>query len=234
MDKKEFDAVVVGSGPNGLSAAIALQREGLAVLLIEGKKEIGGGLSSLALTLPGYIHDRCSAIHPLAATSPFFNSLPLAAHGLHFVYPEIDAAHPFDDGSAALLQRSVARTAEDLGDPAYERLMRSLVNEWSAIMPEVLAPLHFSDASDVNGRVWVKGPAVGGCAGEALFHGSIPGTLGGDGCACHAAVVEGAGRCDRAGIAGCRPHPWLAGRGRRVRSSREKPGCTFYFPGRKN
>ncbi len=86
MSKTEFDAVVVGSGPNGLAAAITLQQEGLSVLLIEGKDVIGGGLTSAEFTLPGFVHDVCSAIHPLAIGSPFFNTLPLADHGLalHF------------------------------------------------------------------------------------------------------------------------------------------------------
>src|SRR5918993_648855 len=103
FQKRDYDAVVVGSGPNGLAAAIVLQQAGLSVLLVEGKSTIGGGLRSAELTLPGFTHDICSAIHPLAAGSPFFRKLPLARHGLEFIYPEISAAHPFDDGSAAVL-----------------------------------------------------------------------------------------------------------------------------------
>src|ERR1700740_887128 len=95
-EKKDFDAIVVGSGPNGLAAAILLQQNGLSVLLIEGKDTIGGGMRSAELTLPGFTHDICSAIHPLAATSPFFEKLPLADLGLQFLYPEVAAAHPFD------------------------------------------------------------------------------------------------------------------------------------------
>src|ERR1700712_899058 len=96
--KTDYDAVVVGSGPNGLAAAIHLQQNGLSVLLIEGKDTIGGGLRSAELTLPGYLHDICSAVHPLAASSPFFESLPLEQFGLEYIYPEIAAAHPFDNG----------------------------------------------------------------------------------------------------------------------------------------
>src|ERR1700749_1680718 len=103
----DYDAVVVGSGPNGLAAAIRLQQEGLSVLLLEGKKDIGGGLRSAELTLPGFIHDICSAVHPLAAGSPFFTTLPLRDHGLDFIYPAVAAAHPFDDGGCALLAGSV-------------------------------------------------------------------------------------------------------------------------------
>jgi phytoene dehydrogenase-like protein len=104
MAKQDYDAVVVGSGPNGLAAAILLQQHGLSVLLLEGKDKIGGGLRTEELTLPGYYHDVCSAIHPMATGSPFFQTLPLAGHGLEYIYPAIAAAHPFDDGTAAVLK----------------------------------------------------------------------------------------------------------------------------------
>src|SRR5688500_2460141 len=113
--KKDYDAVVVGSGPNGLAAAISLQQSGLSVLLIEGKNEIGGGLSTQELTLPGFLHDTCSAIHPMSAGSPFFKTLPLAEHGLQYTYPQVAAAHPFDDGAAAVLKGTVEDTARSLG-----------------------------------------------------------------------------------------------------------------------
>ncbi len=112
--KRDFDAVVVGSGPNGLAAAITLQQRGLSVLLLEAKQVVGGGMRSAELTLPGYIHDLCSAVHPMAATSPFFNTLPLEAHGLEYIYPAIAAAHPFDNGKAAVLSGSVEETARGL------------------------------------------------------------------------------------------------------------------------
>src|SRR5262245_14509850 len=111
----DFDAIVVGSGPNGLSAAITMQQAGLKVLLLEGKDTIGGGLRSTELTLPGFVHDVCSAVHPMAAASPFFNSLPLKQHGLEFIYPSVAAAHPFDDGTAGILLPSISKTAELLG-----------------------------------------------------------------------------------------------------------------------
>src|ERR1700687_6102770 len=107
----DYDAVVVGSGPNGLAAAILLQQNGLSVLLIEGRDKIGGGLRTAELTLPGFTHDICSAIHPLAAGSPYFTTLPLHEHGLEFIYPPVAAAHPFDDGTAAVLAGSVEDTA---------------------------------------------------------------------------------------------------------------------------
>ena len=107
MAKQDYDAVVVGSGPNGLAAAILLQQQGLSVLLLEGKDKIGGGLRTEELTLPGYHHDVCSAIHPMAAASPFFQTLPLHQHGLQYLYPKTAAAHPFDDGTAAVLKKSI-------------------------------------------------------------------------------------------------------------------------------
>ncbi|SDT20187.1 Phytoene dehydrogenase-related protein [Mucilaginibacter mallensis] len=145
LDKRDFDAIVVGSGPNGLAAAILLQQKGLSVLIVEGKSEIGGGLRSAELTLPGFTHDICSAIHPLAAGSPFFKTLPLADHGLAYIYPEIAGAHPFDDGTAAVLKKSVEETARLLGvdEQAYLNLMQPVVNDWPLIAPDVLGPLHF-------------------------------------------------------------------------------------------
>lgn len=145
LPKKDFDAVVVGSGPNGLAAAIALRQSGLSVLLVEGKKEIGGGLSTQELTLPGFLHDTCSAIHPLAAGSPFFQTLPLAEHGLQFSYPAIAAAHPFDGATAAVLKGTVEETARLLGKDAnaYQALMQEVTEDWQLIDKDVLAPLHF-------------------------------------------------------------------------------------------
>ena len=141
----DYDAVVVGSGPNGLAAAILLQQNGLSVLLLEAKSEIGGGLRSAELTLPGYVHDICSAIHPLAVNSPFFETLPLSEHGLEYIYPEIAAAHPFDNGSAAVLKKSIEETAHLLGadEQTYLKLMQPMVNDWPIIASDVLGLLHF-------------------------------------------------------------------------------------------
>jgi len=140
-----YDAVVVGSGPNGLAAGILLQQNGLSVLLIEGKAKIGGGLRTEELTLPGYLHDVCSAIHPLAIASPFFETLPLADFGLEYITPDVAAAHPFDDGSSALLKRSLTETASLLGtdEYAYLKLIQPLVKSWPSIAPEILGPLRF-------------------------------------------------------------------------------------------
>src|SRR3954470_7707027 len=114
----EYDAVVVGSGPNGLAAAITLARAGCSILVCEANSTIGGGARSAELTLPGFLHDVCSAVHPLAAGSPFFKTLPLEKHGLIWIQPEIPLAHPLDDGSAAALQRDVDLTAQSLGKDA--------------------------------------------------------------------------------------------------------------------
>ncbi len=141
----DYDAIVVGSGPNGLSAAILLQQNGLLVLLIEGKDKIGGGLRTEELTLPGYFHDVCSAIHPLAVASPFFKTLPLQQFGLNFIVPPVAVAHPFDNGTAAILKHSIKETAQLLGadQEAYLKLVQPLVNSWDNIAPDILGPLHF-------------------------------------------------------------------------------------------
>ncbi|HEY8931117.1 MAG TPA: NAD(P)/FAD-dependent oxidoreductase [Mucilaginibacter sp.] len=143
--KTDYDAVVVGSGPNGLAAAIHLQQNGLSVLLIEGKPTIGGGLRTTGLTLPGYMHDICSAVHPMAVGSSFFETLPLAEHGLEYIYPEIDAAHPLDNGDAGILVRSVSKTADLLGNDAsaYKSLIMPVVKDWPSIAPDILGPLHY-------------------------------------------------------------------------------------------
>ncbi|ASU35197.1 phytoene desaturase family protein [Mucilaginibacter xinganensis] len=145
LKKRDYDAVVVGSGPNGLAAAILMQQNGLSVLLLEGKPTIGGGLRTAELTLPGYLHDICSAVHPLAAASPFFETLPLAAHGLEYIYPEIAAAHPLDNGTAAILTGSIEETGRLLGADAdtYLKLMQPVVKDWPVIAADVLGPLHF-------------------------------------------------------------------------------------------
>jgi phytoene dehydrogenase-like protein len=152
FDKREYDAIVVGSGPNGLAAAITMQKAGLSVLVVEAKETIGGGLRSAELTLPGFVHDICSAVHPLAVGSPFFKTLPLQQYGLEFIYPTIAAAHPFEDGTSAALCHSIEQTAQGLGEDAtsYIKLFEPLVMEWPAIADDVLGPLRFpSHAADM-------------------------------------------------------------------------------------
>jgi phytoene dehydrogenase-like protein len=139
------DAVVVGSGPNGLAAAIVIAQTHRKVVVFEAADTIGGGCRSAELTLPGFTHDVCSAVHPLAASSPFFRTLPLTAHGLEWIEPAAMVAHPFHDGSAAVAYRSVDRTAEALrvdGD-AYRRLFIPLIRSWPSIETDVLGPLRW-------------------------------------------------------------------------------------------
>jgi phytoene dehydrogenase-like protein len=139
----EYDAVVVGSGPNGLAAAIMLARGGCSVLVCEANATIGGGARSAELTLPGFMHDVCSAVHPLAAGSPFFKTMPLERFGLDWIQPEIALAHPLDDGSAACLYKDVDLTAGQLGrdSGAYRRLMQPLARKWEDLAVEFLQPM---------------------------------------------------------------------------------------------
>jgi len=137
------DAVVIGSGPNGLAAAIELARAGRSVLVREAADEIGGGLRSGEVTFPGFVHDLCSAIHPMAAASPFFRSVPLEEHGLEWIEPPLPLAHPLDGGRAVVLRRSIDETASALGEDAeaYTRVFRPLVKDWPQLESSVLGPL---------------------------------------------------------------------------------------------
>src|ERR1041385_3110255 len=139
----EYDAIIVGSGPNGLAAAIALARAGCSVLVCEANATIGGGARSAELTLPGFVHDGWSAVHPLAAGSPFFKTLPLERFGLEWIQPEIPLAHPLDDGSAACLCKAIDVTAEQLHEDsgAYRRLMKPLARNWENLSIEFLRPM---------------------------------------------------------------------------------------------
>jgi phytoene dehydrogenase-like protein len=136
------DAGVVGSGPNGLAAAITLARAGRSVLLLEAAGELGGGLCSAELTLPGFIHDVCSTVHALAQASPFFQELPLERYGVEWVHPQAPLAHPLPDGGAAVAERSLEATAAGLGDDgeAYRRLLAPFVRAAGRLMPDVLGP----------------------------------------------------------------------------------------------
>ena len=137
------DAIVVGAGPNGLAAAIALAREGLDVLVVEASPNPGGGLRSEELTLPGYRHDVCSAIHALAIASPFLSTLPLQEHGLEWIEPPLPCVHPLEGCPAALLARDPAATAAGLGadGAAWQRLVRPFLARWPSLLPELLGPL---------------------------------------------------------------------------------------------
>jgi len=133
-----LDAVVVGAGPNGLSAAITLARAGRSVRLIEAGESLGGGARSAALTLPGFVHDVCSAVYPMGVGSPFFRGLPLQAHGVEWVEPELPLVHPLDGGRAAVLHGTLAATMAALGEdgPAHARIFGDLTARWQALTPD--------------------------------------------------------------------------------------------------
>jgi phytoene dehydrogenase-like protein len=140
---RAFDAVVIGSGPNGLAAAVTIARRQRSVLVLEAAPTIGGGARSAELTLPGFVHDVCSAVHPMAVASSFFRSVPLAEHGLSWIHPPLPLAHPLDDGTAAVLARSIAETRQSLGRDAaaYARHMGPLVGGAEGLFADALGPL---------------------------------------------------------------------------------------------
>lgn len=137
------DAIVVGSGPNGMAAAIRLAGAGRSVTVVEAQDTIGGGARSMELTLPGFVHDFGAAILPLGAASPFFRGLPLTEHGVQWIHPDAPLAHPLDDGTAAVLYRSLDRTAEALGGDgdAYRKVMGPFARDWEKLTDDLLAPL---------------------------------------------------------------------------------------------
>ncbi|HLI35894.1 MAG TPA: NAD(P)/FAD-dependent oxidoreductase [Streptosporangiaceae bacterium] len=153
-----LDAIVVGAGPNGLTAAITLVQAGLDVRVYEGAAAVGGGARTEEMTLPGFRHDPCSAVHPLGAGSPVLRALPLERHGLSWVHPDIPLAHPFPDGGAAVLARSMADTAASLGPDGdtYEQLLGPFLGRWEELAADVLrAPL----------ARWPRDPVLLGCFG---------------------------------------------------------------------
>ena len=139
----DYEAIIVGSGPNGLAAAITLAQNGQKVLVLEAKDTIGGGTRTAELTLPGFQHDICSAIHPLGIASPFFRQLPLTDFGLEWIFPPLALAHPLDDGHTAILPRSLEESAASMGmdGNAYKDLMTPLVDSWQEILGDILGPL---------------------------------------------------------------------------------------------
>jgi phytoene dehydrogenase-like protein len=137
-----LDAVVVGAGPNGLTAAVELARRGFSVALFEARSTVGGGARTEGLTLPGFRHDPCSAAHPLGVNSPAFRALPLERYGLEWLHPDLPMAHPFPDGSAAVLARSVAETAASFGPRdagAYRRLVAPFLPRWDALARDFMS-----------------------------------------------------------------------------------------------
>lgn len=139
----EYDAIVVGSGPNGLSAAVEIASAGCKVLVVEAKDTIGGGMRTLELTLPDFKHDVCSAIHPMGIASPMFSKLPLEDYGLEWIFPDAETAHPLDNGDAVIVERSVAKTAAQFGkdEATYKRIIQPLVDNYPKILNDILAPL---------------------------------------------------------------------------------------------
>jgi len=150
----KYDAIIVGSGPNGFASAITLQRAGLSVLLIDEKNILGGGVRSAELTLPGFIHDVCSSVYPLGEDSPVFKSFHLEKFGLEYLKPEFAVAHPFDDGSAIAIQKSIENTAAQLGKDAgnYKKVYSTLVKDWPSIRSAFVGPLHLSGYSNTKAK----------------------------------------------------------------------------------
>ncbi|MEV7418678.1 NAD(P)/FAD-dependent oxidoreductase [Streptomyces sp. NPDC089919] len=137
-----LDAVVVGAGPNGLTAAVELARRGFSVAVFEAGTTVGGGARTEELTLPGFRHDPCSAVHPLGAGSPVFKTMPLDRYGLQWLHPPLPMAHPFDDGTAAVLSRSVAETALSFGPRdagAYRRLVAPYLGHWDTLVRDFMS-----------------------------------------------------------------------------------------------
>lgn len=158
LEKRDYDAVIIGSGPNGLAAAIAMQRAGLSVIVLEGKATIGGGMRTQELTLPGYLHDVCSAIHPLGADSPFFRTVPLEEHGLEWIYPHLALAHPQDNGTTAEMYHSIEETANSLGTDAqaYKDLMTPFTERWNDLVIDILGPLRIPNNPLLMARFGLK------------------------------------------------------------------------------
>ncbi|HIN85549.1 MAG TPA: NAD(P)/FAD-dependent oxidoreductase [Myxococcales bacterium] len=148
--ESQYDAIIVGAGPNGLSAAIRLAQHGASVLLIEAKDSVGGGTRSGPLTLPGFVHDYCSAVHPMGALSPYLQSLPLEEYGLKWCYPDASVAHPLDNGRAALLSTSMDATIQSLGPDgeAWKKLVSPFLKAGPPLFEDFLAPFR------VPKRLW--------------------------------------------------------------------------------
>jgi phytoene dehydrogenase-like protein len=166
-----MEAFVVGSGPNGLTAAITLARAGLKVTVLEAQSTIGGGVRSLPLTLPGFIHDVCSAVHPMAISSPAFTGMPLREHGLEWIHPPIPVTHPLDGGHSVAVEMSVDATAAQLGPDAavYRRIVKPLVPRYSRILEDVLGPPHFPAHPLTLARFGLLAPWSASRAARTLF-----------------------------------------------------------------
>lgn len=184
-----LDAVVVGSGPNGLAAAVELARNGASVCVVEAAATIGGGTRTAELTLPGYHHDVCSAAHPLGILSPYLSTLPLAEHGLSWIQPSASVAHPLDGAPAVILRKSLDATAASLAPDsvAYRRLVGPLLHHPDRLIAEVLGPAHLPRhplllarfgvpaliPATVLGHTWFRGERaralLAGCAAHSIL-----------------------------------------------------------------
>ena len=173
MAEHATDAVVVGSGPNGLCAAIVLARAGCSVRLLEAEDTVGGGTRSAELTLPGFVHDICSAIHPWPLASPFMRTLPLREHGVELIHPPAPLAHPLDDGSAAVLERSLEATSRSFGrdGDAYTELMAPLVARADALLASTLGPLRPPRHPILLGRFGLSAVRSAVALAESRFEG---------------------------------------------------------------
>ena len=167
------DAIVVGSGPNGLAAAIVLARAGRRVTVYEAQPTVGGGVRSCELTEPGFVHDVCSAVHPFAVASPVFRTLPLADHGLRWIEPPVQVAHPFDDGSAATIERSLNATAAALGPDAaaYRALVGPVVRDWALLERTILGPLRLPRHPIAAARFGLDALRSASSIARRTFHG---------------------------------------------------------------
>lgn len=184
-----WDAVVVGSGPNGLTAAVTLAGAGRSVLVLEANDTVGGGLRSGPLTEPGYVHDHCSAIHPLAVSSPVFARLPLALHGVEWIHPPIPVAHPVGRGSTAVVVRDLDETVHNLGagGARYRRLVEPVVHRWPEVVEQVLGPVRLPArplrlapfglralVPAAVGARWLRHPAAAGAWASFAGHSFLP------------------------------------------------------------
>ena len=167
-----MDAIVIGAGPNGLAAAIELARSGKSVRIYEANQTVGGGARSAELTLPGFTHDICSAVHPLAHGSPFFSTLPLDQYGLEFIHSPIALAHPFDDGTAAIVDRSIQITSEKLGgdQSAYRDLMTPFVDHWHDLAEDILGPPRLPRHPLLTARFGIRAIRSAKAFAESTFH----------------------------------------------------------------